>query len=170
MGRGLRCAVAVMAIIATTMTGATVAQATPDAPPADAPSAQAGAAVRLADAPGSPVAWVYPIPLDATAGTQDAWRRLQRPRKRMNFPLSTTSRYQVRKARWKNWGGRKVRARGKVRLCWSQCTQWQRGAIVLARPRAVECSGGTVQRYTRFRVRGFVGLSPSGVYRARATC
>lgn len=156
MGRVLRGVAAAAAVIAVTMSGSSVAASAQD--------------VSLAEEAPSGVAWIYPVPLDAAGGSQDAWRKLERPRQRMNFPLSTTSRYEVRKATWRNWGGRRVKARGKVRLCWSSCTEWRPGVIVLAGRRTIECPAGEQQRYTRFRVRGFEGLSPAGVYRSRATC
>jgi len=156
MGRVLRRAAAAVAVIAVTMSGSSMAASAQD--------------VSLAEETTTGVAWIYPIPLDAAAGSQDAWRRLQQPRARMNFPLSTTSRYEVRRASWRNWGGRRVKARGKVRLCWSSCTEWRTGVIVLAGRRSIACPAGEQQRYTRFRVRGFEGLSPAGVYRSRATC
>lgn len=159
MGRVLRSVVTAAVVVALAISGSTAATAMP------------GGAVSVAEGPAAAqAAWIYPIPLDAAGGEQVAWRTIKRPRKRLVFPLSSTHRYQVRKATWRGWGGRRVKVRGEVRLCWSSCTAWDRGVIVLGRARMIECANGEQARYTRFRLGGFVGLSAAGAYRARASC
>ena len=105
------------------------------------------------------VHWDVPMPLgwDYNLGLppEPSAVSVTKPVRRLELPVSESSLFEVRRAKFVDWGTKRAIIKGRVRFCDDACGPWQRGRIVLTHRFRLVCGTGPQLNYMEYRLRGF---------------